>query len=255
MRSGYCYISERNLEEGFSIDKKMILIALPSRDENRAITRVLFELLTVCSNSGLESKILIIDDGSQIPLSTTIGDKFSHHNVLIHRQPKALGKSAAYKVAMKAFLGGDCKFLAFMDSDGEDDPRLIPELVAELESDIDFVHVVRHKRRVEFHRLANSWIFNLLVRGLTRTRTKDVNSGLKAMTRSVATEVFDELNLEGKHRILPVIAELKGFRASTINGYSRERLYGESHYKSFRLFDAMVSLRQAFGLRKKLARE
>ena len=231
------------------------MIALPSRDENQAISTVLSELLVVCCNSSLEVKIVVVDDGSQIPLSTTIGDKFSHHIVLIHRQTNAFGKSAAYKVAMKAFLDGDSDFLVFMDSDGEDDPRLILDLVAELESGMDFVHVVRHKRRVAFHRLANSWLFNLLLTGVTGTKNQDANSGLKAMTRSVATEMFDELGEEGTHRIIPVIATLKGFRASTVDGDSRERLYGVSHYKSFRLFDAKVSLRQAYGLRKTSARE
>jgi dolichol-phosphate mannosyltransferase len=56
---------------------------------------------------------------------------------------------------------------------------------------------------------------------------RDVNSGLKAMTREVA----DELPLHGElHRFLPVFAAARGFRVAEVDVAHEPRRHGRSRY-------------------------
>jgi glycosyltransferase involved in cell wall biosynthesis len=119
------------------------------------------------------------------------------------------------------------------------DPEGLPKLVEAID-EADMV-VVRRSPRIDSR--INQWsgrLFNLLLRGITHTKFRDIGCGVRLMRRSVV----DEISIYGdQHRFLPILADRKGFRVSEIEiaqaaSEASVRVYRPGVYLS-RLIDLM----------------
>jgi hypothetical protein len=116
-----------------------------------------------------------------------------------------------------------------MDSDGQDDPSYLPEMLEKLMSGADVVNGRRSNRKHSLAKRQSSRLFNGLVRAITGLTLLDVNSGLKGFTRA-ATEYLDSYLYGELHRVILVIVSWAGFQVSEIRVVNRERIAGVSHY-------------------------
>jgi glycosyltransferase involved in cell wall biosynthesis len=127
-----------------------------------------------------------------------------------------------------------------MDSDGQNDPRDIPKMIALLEQGYDFVAGRRANRRDGFFlRKFPSRIANWFIRRVTKTKIRDLGCSLKAYRK----EITDELRLYGEmHRFLSVLVEGTGARMIELDVNHRPRTAGKSKYGLGRTFKVLLDL-------------
>ncbi len=98
---------------------------------------LLGELDRVLHGSGLSAQVLVIDDGSTLPLDPSAFDLRPFEaikKVGILELTRNLGNQRAVAVGLAyAHANVPCRAVILMDADGEDDPRDVPRLVAKYE--------------------------------------------------------------------------------------------------------------------------
>ncbi|MFP6596368.1 MAG: glycosyltransferase family 2 protein [Candidatus Hydrogenedentota bacterium] len=170
-------------------------------------------------------RILFINDGSTDGSNKTLDEiaaEFDQVEIFHFRENR--GKSAALAEGF-ARAEGDTVFT--MDSDLQDEPAEIPRFLEALSRGNDLVtgwKVVRHD---PWHKTLPSKVYNGFVCKLFGISIHDVNCGFKAMT----LEVAESLELKHDyHRLIPVLAKLKGFTIAEIEVQHHARRYGQSKY-------------------------
>jgi dolichol-phosphate mannosyltransferase len=132
-----------------------------------------------------------------------------------------------------------------MDADLQDDPREIPNLLAELEAGYDVVSGWKKVRHDPWHKVLPSRVFNSMISWLTGVHLHDHNCGLKAYRREVLSEVL----LYGEmHRFIPVLAAARGFRVSEIVIEHHARKHGQSKYGFERFIKGFLDLMTVYFL-------
>jgi glycosyltransferase involved in cell wall biosynthesis len=198
---------------------------VPVLDEEPTLDELHRRLAAVLQSITPDHEIIFVNDGS--------GDgSLERLRAIAGRDPKVavvdlrrhFGKTAALAAGFAEAKGA---LLVTLDSDLQDVPEEIPKLVERLERGADFVTGRKQARQDPWTRRTASRIFNAIVSLLAGTKVRDVNSGLKAMTRAVA----DELPLHGEmHRFLPVFAGARGFRVAEVDVLHEPRRHGRSRY-------------------------
>jgi dolichol-phosphate mannosyltransferase len=146
------------------------------------------------------------------------------------------GESAALAAGFERARGAR---VVTLDGDLQDDPGEAARLLAELDRGADVAVGWRRERRDPPGKRLGSAAFNALVRALTRTAFRDVNSGLKALARDVALEC----DLYGeRHRLIPVIAALAGRRVVEVPVVHGPRRHGRSKYGAGRWLRGVLDL-------------
>ena len=157
-------------------------------------------------------------------------------NVRYIRLRRNAGKSAALSVGLDHVNG---EVIVLMDADGQDDPKEIPRLLAELDSGLDLVTGRRAIRNDRFIKRNTSKLYNGVTAKVTGVPGKDFNSGLKAMRRELA----DTLEMYGElHRYIPVLAVWNGFRVGEVDVEHHERLHGTSKFGRARFWRGFLDL-------------
>ncbi len=116
------------------------LTALPVHNEESHVAAVLERVRQYSDD------VLVINDGSKDGTARELA-RFPWLKVVTH--PTNLGYGAALKSAFQFAVDGGYDALVTIDCDGQHEPRLIPELVAALTSDVD---IVSGSRYLEQHR-------------------------------------------------------------------------------------------------------
>jgi hypothetical protein len=127
-----------------------------------------------------------------------------------------------------------------MDGDGQNDPKDIPALLAELANGNDLVCGWRSPRQDPFwRRRLPSVIANGLISRATRLRLHDYGCTLKALRGELAKD----LKLYGEmHRFIPAIACERGARIAELKVHHRPRLRGKSKYGIGRTLRVILDL-------------
>ena len=133
------------------------------------------------------------------------------------------GKSIALQSGIDISSG---ELIATLDSDLQDDPRELMNLVNKL-NDSDVIVGWKKNRLDPLEKRLASKVFNFFIRIFSGLKIMDSNSGLKVLKREVAKS----LNLYGgRHRYIPLLAHQKNFLVSETPVHHRERKFGESKY-------------------------
>lgn len=189
---------------------------------------------------GGEAEAIFIDDGSAdgtagalVAAAAAPGRGWAR--VIRLRRPS--GKSAALAVGFERARG---RAVVTLDGDLQDDPGEAPRLLAEIaERGAEVVVGRRRPRRDPWRKRAASAVFNAFVRLVARTPFRDVNSGLKALTReaALACDLYGE-----RHRLIPVIAALEGRRVVEVDVGHAPRARGRSKYGAGRFLRGIIDL-------------
>jgi glycosyltransferase involved in cell wall biosynthesis len=202
-------------------------VVIPVYNEAESLPELAEWIQKVCVSSGISYEIIFVDDGSQDKSWDTIYTLSKKEGkVKGIRFRRNYGKAAALHTGFGEAAGD---VVITMDSDLQDSPDEIPELIKMIrEEGYDLVSGWKKKRFDPFIKRTTSRFYNLTARWASGIKLHDFNCGLKAYRNEVvkSIEVFGEM-----HRYIPMLAKEAGFRKigeKTV--VHRPRKYGVTKY-------------------------
>ena len=213
-------------------------IVIPVYNEEENVEPLVQEIKSAVEPLGKRFEIVLVDDGSQDQTFAVLNQLHRRYPWLrVIRLKRNFGQTAAIAAGL-AHAAGD--IVVMMDGDGQNDPRDIPALLAELERGSDLVCGWRHARRDPLlSRRLPSLLANRLISWTTRVKLHDYGCTLKGMRKEVAKS----LKLYGEmHRFIPAIAYERGACITELKVNHRPRLRGKSKYGITRTLRVVLDL-------------
>ncbi len=216
---------------------KKLSIVVPIFNEEESLQPLANEIRKAIKPVNIAYEVIMVDDGSSdnsLKIVKEICKPDKRFKFISFR--KNYGKSAALQIGFREASGD---VVVTMDSDLQDDPHEIPNLLKKLEEGHDLVSGWKRKRHDPFIKKFSSRFFNFITRLMTGIRIHDFNCGLKAYKR----EVTNNINVYGElHRYMPVLAKWEGFNISEIIVKHHPRRYGKTKYGISRFFKGFIDL-------------
>jgi len=203
-----------------------ISVVVPVYNEHESLRELAERLTAVLTDVGDPYEVIFVDDGStdeSFDVLSGINDQDNRFKVVQLR--KHFGKSPAL---LAGFLDAKGRIVATLDSDLQDFPEELPQLIDVVrEGELDLVCGRRARRSDRVFKRIGSRLFNVASAVLTGVNIRDANTGMKAMRQEVAKEVtlYGEL-----HRFLPALAAWRGFSVGEVSVRHGTRKYGRSKY-------------------------
>ena len=171
--------ADRVPEAHMPMPKKIIII--PAFNEENSIAAVIEGLRPYT-----DADIVVIDDCSQ----DRTGAKAREAGAFVIRHPFNLGYGAALQTGYKYAVAKGYDFLVQMDGDGQHDPRYVPALFEQLES--QKCHVVIGSRflgggdyRAGLLKSIGIWLFKVILGLITGQNFTDPTSGFQCLNRNI----------------------------------------------------------------------
>jgi dolichol-phosphate mannosyltransferase len=220
----------------------MVSLVLPVYDERDNLAPIICEIEATLQ--GIEHEIIAVDDGSSDgSLDELVRLRKEFSSLRVVTLGKHVGQSAAFAAGFDAARG---EIVATMDSDGQNDPADVPELVQLLQSNISYDAVAgyRANRADSGWKRLQSLIANRARNLITGDSIRDTGCSLKAV-RKDALAGLPRFN--GMHRFLATLIRLQGGTVIEVPVSHRPRLSGNSKYGMWNR--AVRGLRDAMGVR------
>ena len=214
-------------------------VIVPVYNEEESLPELTAWIEKVCSGSKISFELIFIDDGSS-DSSWKIIEGLSREKKFVKglRFRRNYGKAAALHTGFHEATGD---VVITMDSDLQDSPDEIPDLVRMIvEDDLDLVSGWKKKRYDPFIKRITSKFYNGTARWSSGIKLHDFNCGLKAYKNEVvkSIEVFGEM-----HRYIPMLAKEAGFRKIGEKVVEhRQRKYGVTKYGLDRFIKGYLDL-------------
>ena len=158
-------------------NKPDVTIIIPAYNEEEGITNVITQL----KESSENYEILVIDDGSTDNTYKLAADT----GVKVIRHPYNKGYGAALKTGIR---NAEADVVFFMDADGQHQPGDIEKLIQYI-GEYDMVVGARTKKsKISLLRRPGKKILSITANYLAGTKIPDLNSGFRALKKSVALE-------------------------------------------------------------------
>ena len=150
-------------------------IVIPARNESAAIGNV----VRTAKSEFPDAEIIVVDDGSTDETARTAEEA----GAMVISHPESLGNGAAVKSGARAACG---ELLAFMDGDGQHDPREIGRLLAKLDQGYDMAVGARDSgSHASIGRLFGNKLYNVLASRLSGREITDLTSGFRLVRASL----------------------------------------------------------------------
>jgi glycosyltransferase involved in cell wall biosynthesis len=214
-------------------------VVIPVFNEAESLVELASRIERICHDHNLEYEIIFVDDGSTDSSWNIITDISKKNSSICGlRFRRNYGKAAALHSGFSRATGD---VVITMDSDLQDSPDEIPELVRMINKDgFDIVSGWKKKRYDSFLKRFTSRIYNGTARIASGIKLHDFNCGLKAYRNEVVKgiEVYSEM-----HRYIPILAKKAGFTniGEKIVEH-RPRKYGSSKYGLDRFMKGYLDL-------------
>lgn len=168
-------------------------IVLPTYNERESIGPLIEAILEQFPGAAMAKELIVVDDDSPDETAELVRQRFgSSGMVRVLVRKKERGLATAIRTGIEEATG---KIVVIMDTDFNHDPRVMP-LMVDLCRHFDIVvgsrYVSGGGMLTSSFRYHGSFIFNLFIRILLRTRVQDHLSGFLAVRR----EVFERLPKE-----------------------------------------------------------
>lgn len=245
-------LSQETFRQNGASAKKIsaVSVVVPVYNEVESLPHLIAAIATTLNLSQLTYEIICIDDGS-----TDGSAEFLKQQAQTRTDLKAvlLRRNYGQTAAMAAgFKYAQMQAVVTLDSDLQNDPADIPQLLAKLEEGYDLVSGWRQKRQdAALTRLLPSKIANQLIGRVTGVQLHDYGCSLKAYR----SELVADMNLYGElHRFLPALAYIEGAKIAELPVRHHARLYGRSKYGLWRTFRVLMDLLTIWFMKKFLTR-
>lgn len=183
-------------------------VVVPLYNEDESLRELTSWIDSVCAKNNLTYETILIDDGSSDSSWEVIKElSASSKNIVGRSFRRNYGKAAALHTGF-GIAKGDV--VITMDSDLQDSPEEIPELIRMIKEDgYDLVSGWKKKRHDPFVKKFTSKFYNFTARRASGIKLHDFNCGLKAYRNDVikSIEVFGEM-----HRYIPMLARDAGYK-------------------------------------------
>ncbi|MEX2602689.1 MAG: glycosyltransferase family 2 protein [Gracilimonas sp.] len=214
-----------------------ISLVIPVYNEEESLPELEKAIAEALENK-FSYEIIFIDDGSSDgswakikALSET--NKFVHGISFSHNYGKSVALQAGFENA-----NGD--YVVTMDSDLQDDPAEVPEMIRMLQNGYDLVSGWKKKRHDPLSKTIPSKFFNFVTRKVAGIELNDFNCGLKAYR----AEVVENIYLYGElHRYIPMLAKREGYsRIAEKVVTHHPRKYGKTKFGLSRFMNGFLDL-------------
>lgn len=174
-------------------------------------------------------RVLVVDDGS----TDATAMRAAQARAQVLSLPENSGKGSAIRAGLARLLASDATHVAFVDSDGQHDPRDLPALLQAAKEGDDFVIGSRMARSEETPtmRYRTNEIGSRILSRMTGHEVEDGQSGY----RVISADLLRRLNLSARGYLIETEILLKA--APFVSGFRHvpvRAIYGgPSHYRPF----------------------
>lgn len=183
----------------------VISVVIPAYNEEKTISNVISETISVMESLKLPYEIIVVDDGS----TDDTGQIAARYKATVLSNGKNQGKGYALR---KGFQHAQGDIIVTIDSDGAHKPKEIPDLVNPLLNGFDIVAGSRFlgRRRDSISRLnlLGNFLFNITIMILTRKRVTDSQTGFRAFKK----EFLQKISLESCSYEIETEITIKGLK-------------------------------------------
>ena len=215
---------------------KTVTIIVPFYNEEESVN-TFFEHLDKTLNELKEYhfSFICIDDGSTDSTLSTLQQQQNARDMEIVEFSRNFGKESAITAGLDNF-SGDVAII--MDSDLQDPPSLIPELLQKLQEGFEVVTATRTDRSQDsfFKRTTAKWFYKAH-NSFSDIQIPENVGDFRAMTSQVAQEIR---RLRENNRFMKGIFTWVGFKTSTVNYARPEREKGETKWSLSKLWNFAV---------------
>ncbi|MFN2556364.1 MAG: glycosyltransferase family 2 protein [Nitriliruptorales bacterium] len=202
-----------------------LVVVLPVHDEETTVAEVIARVPPVAH--GRPVCVVVVDDGS----SDASPSRAREAGAFVVSHPQCRGLGAAIRTGFGVALQLDAWAVAFLDADGEYDPRELPGVVAPIARDeADYVVGSRFAGRID-SMLPHRRIGNVLLTWLTSLaagrRLSDGQSGFRALGRAALTAAHIEHDYNYA-QVLTLDLLRKGYRYAEVPIRYHRRRHGRS---------------------------
>lgn len=207
-----------------------ISLIVPAHNEQESLPALIHEAQQCYGRFGVDGEIVIVDDGSTDQTRTVVEQLCrGNETVKFVQLRERCGKTDALKAGFR-LASGDIAVLVDADRQYDlEDMRLLYAPI--LSNEYDLVNGCRVKRRDSAVRRITSRAYNRLNRWVFHVKTRDANSGFKAMKREVFLTIEPFLEKDF-HRYLVSIVGYLGYRILEVPISHHPRSTGKSKYSS-----------------------
>lgn len=225
-----------------TINKDSLLsVVSPCYNEEGAIDEFITRTTAVLEEHFGNYELLLVDDGSKDKTVERIAQhQRNNPNIRLIRLSRNFGKEAAVTAGLEHSLG---EIVVMMDSDLQDPPSLIPQLIEKLDTGYDIVSAQHTLRKKEtWIKKSTSKLFYRLATHMTGLHIPNTVGDYRVMRRKVVNAVT---SVKDNVRYMKMIYAYVGFRNATVLYERDPRFAGETKYNYPRLiaaaFDAIIS--------------
>ena len=213
-------------------------VIIPVYNEAANLPGLGAEVAKAMAGLGRSWEVIFVDDGSSDASYAVIQEMTRRHpGCKGLRLGRNVGQTGAISAGIAQALG---EVIALLDGDGQNDPRDIPALLAEIDAGYDVVSGWRKDRQDPgLTRVLPSRIANRIISWITGVSLHDYGCTLK-LYRS---RYLKSVRLYGEmHRFIPAYAGFLGARIKELPVHHRPRTRGVSKYGLSRTFKVVLDL-------------
>lgn len=223
-------------------DAVELSLVVPVFNEEESVGPLINRIEEAMTGYPASWELILVDDGSTDATLSNAKSALAREGLNLHivSMQRNFGQTAAMQAGITQARG---RLIATLDGDLQNDPRDIPQMVAELESrELDLLVGWRKNRQDGLLlRKVPSWIANRLIGRITGVRLHDYGCSLKIYRGSVIKQV----RLMGEmHRFIPawVAGVVPSSRIGEMPVTHHARQHGTSKYGISRTFRVILDL-------------
>lgn len=219
-------------------------VVAPCYNEAAGLPEFVRRLRAVCAELGCGYEILLVNDGSRdSTLEVAIGLAAQNPEVRVINLLRNFGHQAAVTAGLD-LADGDAVVL--IDSDLQDPPELIVEMVAEWRKGANVAYGKRRSRQGETaFKLFTAKIFYRLLRGLTKSQIPADAGDFRLMDRRVVETLR---SMRERHRFIRGMVSWVGGKQVAVEYDRKPRFAGETKYPFRKMFAFAVDAITSFSV-------
>lgn len=200
-------------------------VVLPVFNEKDNLETLFNELKKAADTTGRQWEAVFVDDCStddSLTIIQTLAEKHAEVRYVAFAENR--GQSAAF---CAGFDAAESDIVVTMDSDLQNDPADIPNMLALFGNECEMVIGWRAKRKDTFIKRISSRIANAIRDAIVDDGVRDTGCSLKVMRTDLLLKLPRFKNM---HRYFPILMKMQGARIKEVKVNHRERGAGISKY-------------------------
>jgi glycosyltransferase involved in cell wall biosynthesis len=214
--------------------KKNISIVIPAFNEELIINTLIMEIHKSFQDVD-DYEIVLVDDGSNIPLEKEIDQKYKNNKLRILRNSYNIGQTSSIKIGIDS---SKFDIIGLIDGDRQNPPSELRRLYdIFFEKQLDGAVSYREKRKDNNYKIIVSKLGNAFLKLFTKSKFKDLGSSIKVVKK----ECLQNIKLTGDlHRFIVPMLEKRNYKLEEFPTKHNFRETGKSNYGINRLIPVFV---------------